>query len=141
MTALHLCTADDAPRLLALVAQSDVEAARKRNADAAFGALLDGSPHGAVYLVGPSVSPVGYVALSFGWSPLQGGLVGRIEELWIRQGVRGRGMAGEVMQALSVALAPHGVAALAVEALPRSVALFQRAGFRPGPAAVMLRRL
>lgn len=142
MTALHLCTADDAGRLIALVAQADTEAARKRDPNAAFGALLDGSPHGACYVLGPSVSPVGYVALSFGWSPLLGGLVGRIEELWIRPGVRGRGMAGEVMQALSVALTPHGVRALAVEALPRSVALFQRAGFRPGQAAaVMVRRL
>lgn len=142
MTALHLCTPDDASRLLALVAQADHEAARRRDAEAAFGALLDGSPHGACYLLGPKVSPVGYVALSFGWSPLQGGLVGRIEDLFIRPGVRGRGMAAEVMQVLAVALAPHGVTALAVEALPRHVALFQRAGFRPGlAAAVMLRRL
>lgn len=146
MTALHLCGRDDAPRLLALVAQADAEAGRKRDAGAAFGAVLDGSPHGACYLLGPSVSPVGYAALSFGWSPLHGGLLGRIEEIWIRPGVRGRGMAAEVMQALAVALAPHGVRALAVEAAPDRAALFQRAGFRAefraGQAAtVMLRRL
>ena len=142
MTALHLCTPDDAPRLMALVAQADAEAARKRDAAAAFDPILGGTAHGACYLLGPGVSPVGYVALSFGWSPLQGGLVGRIEEIWIRPGVRGRGMAGEVMQALAVALAPHGVRAMAVEATPPRVALFQRAGFRPGAAAtVMLRRL
>lgn len=133
MTALHLCTADDAPRLIALATQADTEAGRSRTTeklDAAYRPLCEGTPHGAVWLLGPRVSPVGFACLSFGWSPEAGGLVGHIEQLWIRTGVRGRGMASDVLLGLGTALAGSGVSHLSAYVPAEATTLFNRTGFR-----------
>ena len=74
---LHLATPADLDRLEKMVAsyhafdgiESD-EAHRR----AALEPLLEGSPHGAVWLIGPKMAPVGYVAASFGWSIELGGV-------------------------------------------------------------------
>ena len=34
---------------------------------AALAPLLEGSPYGAVYLIGPARAPVGYLAVCFTW--------------------------------------------------------------------------
>mgnify|MGYP000032027110 FL=1 len=132
MTALHLCGTADASRLSALTAQYDLEMGVSRNDEerrAAFAPLLDGSPHGAVWLWGPKVSPVGFAAFSFGWSPDVSGLIGRLETLWIRPGVRGRGMAGEVLVAMGKSLAEHGVCQLSAYIPVAAERLFIRSGF------------
>ncbi|WP_425039136.1 GNAT family N-acetyltransferase [Primorskyibacter sp. S187A] len=77
--------------------------------------LLEGSPHGAAYLIGPARAPVGYLVVSFGWSLEFGGLDGFIDEIYIRPAVRGRGMATEVLIALPKALAGAGLRALHLE--------------------------
>jgi ribosomal protein S18 acetylase RimI-like enzyme len=80
-----------------------------------LGPLLEGSPLGAVYLVGPRMAPVGYIVVSFGWSLEFGGMDGYIDEFWIRPGVRGRGMGSEVLAALIPALEAAGLKALHLE--------------------------
>ena len=60
---------------------------------AAIAPPLEGIPHGAAYLIGPERAPIGYIVISFGWSMEFGGLDGMIDELYIRPGVRGRGVA------------------------------------------------
>jgi GNAT superfamily N-acetyltransferase len=105
--------------------------------------LLAGSPHGAVYLIGPGRAPVGYIAISFGWQIDQGGLVGTITELFIRQTVRGRGLAGEVLLSLPAALGAAGVAAVYTEVSPDMEnlhRLFARAGFKTCPITEKLAR-
>ena len=95
MTALTLARADDLGRLLPMVLARAAEqgvAAEEAALSAALVPLLEGSPHGAAYLIGPPRAPIGYVLLSFGWSVELGGLVGRIETLHIRRAVRGRGI-------------------------------------------------
>jgi hypothetical protein len=67
--ALHLAGPEDMERLLPMVAahhagegiESD-EAHRR----AGLGPLLQGSPLGAVYVVGPRVGPVGFIVVSSG---------------------------------------------------------------------------
>jgi ribosomal protein S18 acetylase RimI-like enzyme len=96
--------------------------------------LLDGIPHGAVYLIGPSRAPIGYIVICFGWSVEFGGLDGIIDELYIRPGVRGRGMATETLIALPRALAEAGLRAIHLEVDSRNAAaikLYKRAGFTP----------
>lgn len=136
MTALHIAGPDDLDRVLPMVAAYHAlegfttdEAARR----AAIEPLLDGTPLGVVYLIGPRRSPVGYMVVSFGWSVELGGVDGIIDEFFIREAVRGRGMGSEVLNALLPALAEHGVVGLSLEVdleNTRAQALYGRAGFK-----------
>jgi ribosomal protein S18 acetylase RimI-like enzyme len=115
MTALTLARPDDLDRLLPLVAACHAEVGiveedtRRR---AALLPVLEGSPHAAAYLIGPPRTPIGYLVISFGWSVIFAGLVGTVDEIYIRPAVRGRGIATEVLSALPRALAGAGLKAL-----------------------------
>ncbi|MCG6902334.1 MAG: GNAT family N-acetyltransferase [Rhodobacter sp.] len=113
--ALHLADETDLDRLLPMVAayhsleKIDQSDDVRRNS---VQPLLQGSPHGAVWLIGPRKSPVGYIVISFGWSVALGGMDGSIDEFYIRENVRGRGMGTEVLAALLPQLARAGIKAL-----------------------------
>ena len=116
--ALHLAKTDDLPRLQSLVARFHAHEGIKQSDEdraAALRHLLEGSPHGAAYLIGPRQGPVGYIIVSFGYSVEMGGIDGFIDEFYIRENVRGRGMGGEVLRTLMPALAEYGVKALHLE--------------------------
>lgn len=136
MTSLHIATPDDLHRLLPMVTASHAEAGMdsdEAHLTAALTPLLDGTPMGVAYLIGPRRSPVGYIALSFGWSIELGGINGTIDEFWIRPPVRGRGMGMEVLLGLVPALASHGLRGLTLEIdrhNSRAQKLYSRAGFR-----------
>lgn len=74
--------------------------------------ILDGSPTGCAYLIGPRKAPIGYAVLTFGWSIEFGGLVGFLDEFFIREGVRGRGIGAEALASLQRRLAEAGLKAL-----------------------------
>ena len=99
--------------------------------EAAVTPLLEGSPHGAVWLIGPRAAPVGYIAITFSWSLASGGLVGRIDEFFIRDAVRGRGVGTEVLVALIKELEASGLTALHREIGEdaRTMGLYRRLGF------------
>ena len=133
--ALHLAKPEDLPRLQALVAafhaHEGIEQADAARAKSLM-PLLQGSPHGAAYLVGPRRGPVGYIIVSFGYSVRMGGIAGFIDEFYIRENVRGRGMGGEVLRALIPALAEYGVVALNLEIghdNANAARLYSRLGF------------
>ena len=95
--------------------------------------ILEGSPCGAAYLVGPTRAPIGYIVITFGWSVEFGGLDGFVDELFIRPTVRGRGIASEVLASLPRALAGAGLRALHLEVGANNAAarrLYERSGFR-----------
>lgn len=133
--ALHLAGAEDMERLLPMVAACHAEEGIDRDAAhrrAGLGPLLQGSPLGAVYLIGPRVGPVGYIAVSFGWSLEFAGMDGYVDEFWIRPGVRGRGLGSEVLAALVPALEAAGLKALHLEAGTENAGarrLYARHGF------------
>ena len=145
MTALTLARQGDLERLLPMVATRAAELGSAGEAAATRAALLpllEGCPHGAVYLVGPPRAPIGYVVLSFGWSLMAGGLTARIDEMHIRRAVRGRGIGTEVLGSLPRALAGAGLRAIEVEAgrdESRLRALFERRRFHPQDDRVTLR--
>jgi len=132
---LHLATSADIDRLLPMVAAyHDFEGIETDDAHrrAALEPMLDGEPHGAIWMVGPRISPVGYIAVSFGWSIEMGGLDGFVDEFWIREKVRGRGMGTEALTALQSILRDAGVKALHLEVSgdnPRAVRIYEAAGF------------
>ena len=118
MTQLTLAKPADIDRLLRLVADFHLEEGVEQDEAtrrAAIEPLLDGSPHGAIYLIGPSRAPIRYVAICFGWSIEFGGMDGFVDEIYIRPGVRGRGIGSEVLSSLPRALARAGLRALHLE--------------------------
>ena len=133
---LTLATPEHLDKLLPLVEAFHAEegvALSDEARRAAIAPLLDGVPHGTVYLIGPPRAPIGYIALSFGWSLKAGGLRGHVDELYIRRAVRGRGLATEVLLALPKALAGAGLRALHVNVGGENEAaqkLYLRTGFR-----------
>ena len=134
--ALHLAGPEALERLLPLVAGFHAEhgiAQDDATRRAALEPLLEGSPLGAVYLVGPERAPIGYVVVTFGWSVEFGGLEGFVDEFYIRPAVRGRGMGTGALMSLMRALAGHGLKALHLEAKAgrdKVHRLYARMGFR-----------
>lgn len=136
MTALNLAKPDDLDRLSQLVAAFHSEAGITQDdttRHAALMPLLDGSPHGAAYLVGPGRAPIGYIIIGFGWSVEFAGMDGFVDEFYIRPGVRGRGIGTEVMLNLPKALANAGLKALHLEvnrSNPRARKLYEKMHFQ-----------
>lgn len=143
---LTLATTEHLDRLDALVSAFHVEEGITMTPEARRGGiapLLEGIPHGAAYLIGPARAPIGYVVISFGWSLEFGGLDGFLDELYVRPGVRGRGIASETLQALPRALAGAGLKALHLEVdrtAPDKQKLYARAGFRERPNYMLMTR-
>ena len=144
--ALTLAGPDHIDKLDALVAAFHAEQGIGLSEEARRAALvplLEGIPHGAAYLIGPPRAPIGYLIIAFGWSVEFGGLDGFIDEIYIRPGVRGRGIASETLQALPRALAGAGLKALHLE-VDRDAQevrkLYTRAGFSPRPRYMLMTR-
>lgn len=136
MSTVSLAQIDDltgiAPMVAAFHAQAGIDS-DEASREAALMPLLEGIPHGALYIIGPRRAPVGYIALSFGYSIEMGGIDGMIDELFIREPVRGRGLATEALLKLLPALSQNGVRALHLEvdrADEAAQRLCARAGFR-----------
>lgn len=133
--ALHLAGPEDLDRVLPLVARFHTEQGLELDDEgrrAGVEPLLQGIPHGALYLIGLVRAPIGYVVVTFGWSIEFGGMDAFIDELFIRPKVRGRGIASEVLSTLPAALARAGVKAMHLEVDKENAAarrLYVRAGF------------
>jgi ribosomal protein S18 acetylase RimI-like enzyme len=112
---------------------------------AALEPMLRGTPLGAVWLIGPKMSPVGYVAVGLGWSIELGGPDAFVDELFIREAVRGRGMGAQALDALAVEMGKRGVVALHLEVAndnTRALSFYARRGFsRRDKYFLMTRRL
>jgi ribosomal protein S18 acetylase RimI-like enzyme len=137
MSLLHLAGPADMERLLKLVTAFQEEMGftlRPDQRQAAIEPLLEGSPHGAIWLIGPRKAPVGYLAITFTWSLEFGGLEGCLDEFFIRPTVRKRGMGSEALMAISKALSEAGVQALSLEVAKTdetTIRLYKRARFEP----------
>jgi GNAT superfamily N-acetyltransferase len=144
---VHLAAEEDTDRVLALVAafhaergiDSDPEARRE-----AVAPLLGGSQLGAVWLIGPRRAPVGYIAITFGWSIAAGGMTGRVDEFYIRPAVRGRGMGTEALLGLCKAMREAGLITLdlpVAEDETRLQGFARRCRFAPVPDRLILQHV
>jgi ribosomal protein S18 acetylase RimI-like enzyme len=144
--AFTLAKIEHLDRLVALVAAFQAEEGIEQTDEVRRGGLsplLEGIPHGVAYLIGPARAPIGYVIITFGWSVEFGGLDAIIDEIYVRPGVRGRGIATEALMAVPNALAGGGVKAIHLEVdRDNAVAqkLYARAGFRPRERYMMMSR-
>ena len=147
MTALTLAKPEDIEHVARLVADFHTEEGITQNdatRRAAILPLLEGSPHGAVYLIGPGRAPIGYVIVSFGWSVELGGMDGFVDEIYIRPAVRGRGIGSEVLLALPKALAGAGLRALHLEVArdnERARRLYAKLHFTPREQYMLMTRV
>jgi ribosomal protein S18 acetylase RimI-like enzyme len=144
--ALHLAKPEDLDRLVPLVAAfhaeegiSQDETTRRK----ALLPLLEGSPLGAIYIIGPTRAPVGYLGLPFGWSGEFGGMDAFVDEWFIRAAVRGRGMGSETLLTLSKLLGQAGVRALHLEVDRENESakrLYTRTGFKARDRYMLMTR-
>lgn len=137
MTAgVNLAGPEQAEVCLALVAKYHEEIGAvydDAHRDKVITPLLDGSPLGAVWLMGPIRAPMGYVVVTFAWSISAGGMVGWVQEIYTRPIVRNRGIGTETLHAVAVALREAGVKALQVDlgtAENTQAGFWKRAGFK-----------
>ncbi|MGV6812503.1 MAG: GNAT family N-acetyltransferase [Brevirhabdus sp.] len=136
MNLLTLATAEDMAKLLPMVEAFHAEAGLKTTDDhriAALDTLFSGEVQAACWLIGPRRSPVGYIAISFGFSIELGGRDAFVDEFYIRKAVRGRGMGAQVLQLILPQLAAMEVKAIHMEVdrdNTRAQKLYERAGFR-----------
>lgn len=142
--AITLAGPDNIQPLLGLMARCHDECGLKLDDDhrlKTVAPLLDGNPLGAVWLIGPPRAPLGYVLVSFGWSVSTGGMIGWVDEVFVRPSVRRRGIGTEVLHAVGVSLGQAGVTALNVRipASDETAARFcSRVGFADaGPIRLM----
>jgi ribosomal protein S18 acetylase RimI-like enzyme len=135
--ALHLAKPEHLGTLLPLVAAFHAEEGIERTdaaREAAIAPLLEGIPYGAVYIIGPTRAPIGYIVVSFSWSVEFGGMDGFVDEIYIRPAVRGRGIATEVLTELPKTLAEAGIKAIHLEVDRENEPaqrLYARARFKP----------
>ena len=141
---LRIAQPADAERVMRLVQSCHDEvglAPDPQDCEIAVASLLEGEAPGALYLIGPPSSPVGYLSVSFGHSISAGGTEAHMDELYIRPNVRRRGMAGEAVSALAKMLSQHGVKALHVN-IPGTVPAFlKRMRFSEAPGIRLTRAL
>ena len=105
--------------------------------------VLANSPHAAAYLSGPVRAPVGYLMLSFGWSLELMGHYCTIDQIYVRSGVRGRGIASEVMTKLTSMLKSTDIKSIHIHASQENASskrLFKRAHFRNGRTFTLMLR-
>ncbi|WP_300066638.1 GNAT family N-acetyltransferase [uncultured Ruegeria sp.] len=144
--ALRLARPDDLDRLMSLVGAFHTETGIEQDTDQRRDALLpllEGLPHGCIYLIGPGRAPLGYIILTFGWSVEFGGMDGFVDEIYIRPAVRGRGIATEVLLDLPKALAGAGLTALHLEVDRTDEAtqkLYLRTGFKARERYMLMSR-
>lgn len=118
---LSLASPEHYERLAPLVEAYDVENGVAHDAVArrdTFLPLMEGSPLGAIYIIGPVRAPIGYLVLTLTWSMAFGGIEASVKELYVRPAVRGRGIGSEALTALVAPLREAGVKALSIEMDP-----------------------
>ncbi len=144
---VRIAQRDDVPSLVALMTEFYREAGyplAPEPAARAFEALLDDPGLGRVWLVESGGVPVGYLALTLGFSMEFGGLRGFIDDFFVRPTARGRGLGAAALAAVKSECIALGVRALLVETGPAghpARRLYARAGFQDSGRALLSQAL
>lgn len=113
-------------------------------ARSALGELLARPELGRVYRIAQGAASVGYAALTFGWSLEWGGRDAFIDEIFVEQAARGRGVGRAALRALAAEAERLGVRALHLEveaANEAAQALYRSEGFAGNERRILTRRL
>jgi ribosomal protein S18 acetylase RimI-like enzyme len=135
--ALRLSRQDDLARLCELVSAYhrfegiESDAVRLRET---LSPLLGTSPLGVIWLIEAAGQPVGYVALTFGYSIEFGGRDAFVDELYIEPEHRGKGLGTEALRITTSRAKALGIHALHLEvghANERARRIYESLGFLP----------
>jgi len=137
MTAIQVRAArpSDIPLLVALMTEFYAEAGYSLPTEPAartFAQLLGDPRLGQVWIVECDSEPAGHVVLTVSFSMEYGGLRGFVDDLFVRQPYRGRGLAAAALAEVRRACASLGVRALHVEVGPANdmaLRVYRRSGF------------
>ena len=138
MIAVRQATAADVPALIDLMAEFYGESSFPLDrawAAQAFGDLLNDPSRGAVWLLEVDGAPAGHVVLSVRFAMEFGGLLGYIDDLFVKQDYRRQGVARAGLEALLEDCRRRGCRAIHVEVAPDNVAanaLYRSYGLAPG---------
>jgi ribosomal protein S18 acetylase RimI-like enzyme len=113
-------------------------------AGAALRMLLEDERHGRAVLIEPEGRLAGYLIVAFGFSLEFQGRDAFVDELWVREPFRGRGLGTQALELAAELCRAAGVRALHLEvehANRRAQAVYRRAGFSDRPHYLMTRRL
>ena len=117
-TTTKKATFDDIPVLVELMhefyAESDYPLDQQWAA-ASFSALLADDSRGAAWIILENGEPAGHVVLTIRFSMEHGGLVGFIDDLFIRPAYRGKGLGKALLQAVFEESARRNLLALHLE--------------------------
>ena len=100
-----------------------------------FDLIMKGTPYVSAYLISYNETVVGYGLLSFTYSNEAGGMVVWLEEIYIREAYRGKGLGNEYLRFVS-ATYRETAAWLRLEIAPqndRAKRLYERHGYRTMP--------
>jgi GNAT superfamily N-acetyltransferase len=116
---IRIATHDDSDILLPLVrAYHEFEGIKSTNADRAEAVaplLPEGTAVGRVWLIEMMGEAIGYIALCFGYSIEFGGRDAFVDEFYIVEEARGRGIGSAVLEAVKLEAVSFGVRALHLE--------------------------
>ncbi len=146
MPRTRLATPLDHARLLPLVRelwQHERMAWDDERTPAALARLLGDPGLGRVWIAEDGAHAVGYLALCFGYSLEFLGRDAFIDELYVDDAFRGRGLGRELIAAAEAACPALGVVALHLEvdhANPRAQALYRQLGFEAHARALLTKR-
>ena len=105
--------------------------------------LLGDSSLGRIWVIGVDGHTAGYAALCFGYSIEFGGRDAFVDELYLTDAFRGRGIGAIVLERLVEAAAALGIRALHLEVNrgnERAVRLYRRWGFTERSASMLMSR-
>lgn len=132
---MRIAVPEDVDRLVALMDEFYAAAGYKLNhqrASRAFGALLADERLGRIWLIGSGSSPVGYLVLTFCFSMEYGGLSAILDDFFIQEPFRGRGLGKAALAEVRSFCEGYGVRAINVETgFDNAVAqtVYRRTGF------------
>ena len=145
---LALASEDDLEKLLPMVAryhESEGITSSQEERTRALLRLLRDPKAGRVWLIGCGEATVGYIAVCFCYSIEFGGLDSFIDEFFIEEGHRGRGLGTQAIGHIVQELRGQGIRALSLEVANTNEpakGLYARCGFEPRDRySVMTRRL
>ena len=118
---LREATVDDLPVLIEMMEEFYAKSGYSLDhaeADAAFRLVLDHPHHGAIWLSHDDQNVTGYVVLTVAFEMEFGGLVGRIDDLYVRPVERRKGFANDLLQSLLIDCSDRNLKALHVDVAP-----------------------
>ncbi|HEX8557771.1 MAG TPA: GNAT family N-acetyltransferase [Pyrinomonadaceae bacterium] len=146
-TSFRLARPADADALLAMIKElwgherMPFEEAPVR---AALARLLEDDAYGVAYLMLAGAEAAGYFVLGFGYSLEFHGRDAFVDELFVRDEFRGRGLGAAALDFAAGVCRERGVRALHLEvdhSNPRAHALYRKSGFQDHERHLMTRRL